>query len=133
MQQTEDAAAALSIPEGMCWIAGGVFHMGSDVHYPEERPARLVRVGGFWMDKCTVTNAQFARFVAATGYKTIAERPLDPALYPDAIPGMLVPGALVFHMTSGPVDTRDYRNWWRYVPGACWHQPEGEGSSIDGA
>jgi sulfatase modifying factor 1 len=131
MQQTEDTAS-LSLPEGMCWIAGGAFQIGSNVHYPEERPARLVRVDGFWMDKCTVTNVQFARFVAATGYKTIAERPLDPALYPDALPGMLVPGALLFHMTSGPVDTRDYRNWWRYVPGACWYLPEGEGSSIEG-
>jgi sulfatase modifying factor 1 len=106
--------------------------MGSDAHYPEERPARMVSVDGLWMDVCAVTNAEFARFVMKTGYLTVAERPLDPALYPGALPGMLVPGALVFHMTSGPVDTRDYRNWWRYVPGACWRYPQGPGSHIDG-
>jgi formylglycine-generating enzyme required for sulfatase activity len=116
----------------MCRIPSGTFRMGSDEHYPEERPARLVSVDEFWMDMCAVTNAEFARFVIATSYRTVAERPLDPALYPGALPGMLVPGALVFHLTSGPVDTRDYRNWWRYVPGACWRHPHGPGSHIDG-
>ncbi len=116
----------------MCTIPGGRFRMGSDLHYPEERPAHDVAVDTFRMDACAVTNAEFARFVNETGYTTLAERPPDPALYPNPLPGMLVPGALVFHMTSGPVDTRDVRNWWRYVPGACWHRPEGPGSSIAG-
>ncbi len=117
-------------PADMARIAAGQFRMGSDTHYAEERPAHPVRVDGFWMDLAPVTNAAFAAFVAATGYRTLAERPLDPALYPDALPELLVPGALVFRMTSGPVDTGDVRNWWHYVPGACWRAPEGPGSGI---
>jgi formylglycine-generating enzyme len=116
----------------MFLVSSGTFRMGSNTHYPEERPARDVQVDEFWIDKYEVTNADFARFVADTGYQTLAERPPDPALYPDPIPGMLVPGALVFQMTRGPVDTRDVRNWWRYVPGACWKCPEGPGSSLKG-
>src|SRR5208282_3668542 len=54
------------------------------------------------------------------------------SLYPNAKPELAVPGALVFHMTDGPVNTRDYRNWWRYVPGACWRAPDGPRSSIEG-
>jgi len=95
----------------MAWIPGGTFLMGSDRHYPEERPCHSVKVAGFWMDQTAVTNQDFARFFAATGYKTVAERPLDPTLYPGAPPGMLAPGALVFRMTDGPVDTRDIRHW----------------------
>ena len=116
----------------MSWIAGGRFVVGSDRHYAEERPARPVSVDGFWIDTRAVTNCEFAAFVAATGYVTLAERPLDPALYPDALPELAVPGALVFRMTSGPVDTRDLRNWWHYVPGASWHLPEGPGSDLAG-
>jgi len=104
--------------------------MGSDRHYPEERPAHAETVGPFLMDQTAVTNAAFAAFVAATGYVTVAERPLDPALYPGARPEMLAPGSLVFRMTDGPVDTRDYRNWWAWTPGACWRHPEGPGSDI---
>ncbi len=111
-------------------IPGGSFLMGSDRHYPEERPAHRARVDGFWMDAATVTNAEFAAFVAATGYVTVAERPLDPALYPGAKPEMLVPGSLVFRMTEGPVDTRDIANWWHWTPGAQWRHPEGPGSDI---
>ena len=85
-------SVAASAP-GMVRIPGGAFLMGSDRHYPEERPAHLVRVDGFCMDATTVTSADFARFVAATGYVTVAERPLDPAAYPGAKPEMLVPGA----------------------------------------
>lgn len=134
LHQDPDADEGAVAPNktDMCRIAGGTFRMGSDTHYLEERPARPVFVDGFWIDKYTVTNAEFARFVAATGYQTIAERPLDPALYPGALPGMLVPGALVFHMTSGPVDTHDIRNWWRYVPGASWCHPTGASSTIEG-
>ncbi|MBR0658490.1 formylglycine-generating enzyme family protein [Neoroseomonas oryzicola] len=131
------AAAAPALPDqgatgAMARIPGGTFLMGSDLHYPEEGPAHPVRVGAFDMDVTTVTNAQFAAFVAATGYVTVAERPLDPALYPGADAAMLVPGALVFRMTEGPVDTRDISNWWHWTPGAHWRAPEGPGSSIDG-
>lgn len=106
--------------------------MGSDDHYPEERPAHRAVVDGFWMDETAVTNAEFAAFVAATGHVTLAERPLDPALYPGAPPQNLVPGSMVFHMTDGPVDTRDISNWWRWTPGACWRHPEGPGSDLAG-
>jgi formylglycine-generating enzyme required for sulfatase activity len=117
---------------GMVRIPGGSFRMGSDHHYPEERPAHWVSVSPFWMDATTVTNAQFARFVAQTGYVTVAERPLDPALYPGAKPGMLEPGALVFRMTDGPVDTSRISNWWHWTKGAHWRHPEGPGSDLAG-
>ncbi len=106
--------------------------MGSDLHYTEERPAHPVLVDGFWIDTRTVTNAEFTAFVAATGYITLAERPLDLTLYPGAMPALAVPGALVFRMTDGPVDTRNLRHWWHYVPGACWHRPEGPASDLAG-
>jgi formylglycine-generating enzyme required for sulfatase activity len=117
---------------GMRPIPGGRFTMGSDRHYPEERPAHPVTMSPFWMDETAVTNAQFAAFVAATGYLTVAERPLDPMLYPGAPPENLAPGSLVFRMTDGPVDTRDVSNWWAWTPGACWRHPEGQGRTIEG-
>lgn len=127
-----DAALGPAPEPGMVWIPGGPFLMGSDRHYPEEAPAHHVSVDGFWMDRYPVTNAQFRRFVSATGCVTVAERPLDARLYPDAAPEALVPGSLVFRKTSGPVDLRDYRNWWAFVPGAQWRCPAGPGSSISG-
>jgi formylglycine-generating enzyme required for sulfatase activity len=87
-----------------------------------------VEVDAFWMDRTPVTVAQFRRFVKATGYVTLAERAPEAADYPDADPALLVPGALVFHPTAGPVDLRDVRNWWDWVPGARWDRPEGPGS-----
>jgi formylglycine-generating enzyme required for sulfatase activity len=116
----------------MVWIPGGTFLMGSDRHYPEEAPAHRVTVDGFWMDRTTVTNEAFAAFVAATHYVTLAERPLDPADYPGAAPALLVPSSVVFRKSSGPVDLRDPRNWWTYVPGADWRHPQGPASRIDG-
>jgi formylglycine-generating enzyme required for sulfatase activity len=106
--------------------------MGSDRHYPEEAPSHLARVSTFSIDVCEVTNEEFAEFVAATGYITVAERPLDPADYPDAPPENLVPGSLVFTPTPGPVDLRHLSQWWTWTPGACWAHPEGPHSSIDG-
>lgn len=114
--------------DAMVRLDGGEFRMGSDRHYPEEAPSRRVRVDAFWIDPYPVTNADFARFTAATGYVTEAERPIDPALYPGIDPGLLKPGALVFRPTKGPVDLKDFRQWWEYVPGACWRRPEGPGS-----
>ena len=114
--------------ELMRWVPSGVFAMGSDDFYPEERPVHPVHVDGFWIDEHSVTVRDFRRFVKATGYVTLAERPLDPDDYPQAARALLVPGSLVFCRTRGPVDLDDYRNWWSYVPGACWHRPEGPGS-----
>jgi formylglycine-generating enzyme required for sulfatase activity len=122
------SSLASDVKEGMSWIPSGSFLMGSEDFYPEERPVRRVEAEGFWIDERPVTVAEFRRFVKATGYTTVAERPLDLAHYPDADPDALVPGALVFRRASGPVDLRDYRRWWAYVPGAAWDRPEGPGS-----
>jgi sulfatase modifying factor 1 len=116
----------------MTWIPGGTFRMGSADFYPEERPVHQVAVDGFWMDTRPVTVEEFRRFAKATGYVTVAQRPLEPADYPDADPSLLVPGSLVFHRTDGPVDLRDYRNWWAYVPGADWRHPDGPDSDSRG-
>src|SRR5262245_40404628 len=116
----------------MVWVPGGTFRMGSDDWYPEERPVHLVTVDGFWMDEHQVTVAEFRRFVRATGYRTVAERPLDPDLYPGADPANLVPGALVFRRTAGPVPLDDVHRWWAYVAGARWDAPEGPGSTAAG-
>src|SRR5262249_30819247 len=96
-------------PCGMCWVPGGTFLMGSDAFYPEEAPAHIVAVTSFYMDTTAVTNAEYARFVNETGYLTVAERPLDPALYPCADPELAVPGALVFHKTMRPVHLNNFR------------------------
>lgn len=116
----------------MVWIPGGMFQMGSDRHYPEEAPVHRVGVDGFWMDAAPVTNAQFRRFVEATGHVTFAELPPDPRDYPGALPHMLQPGSLVFVKPPGPVDLRDIRNWWHFTFGANWKQPRGPGSSLAG-
>jgi len=116
--------------ENMAWIPGGTFLMGSNDHYPEEAPAHYVTVGGFWMDKRTVTNEQFSRFVEATGYVTVAERPLNPEDYPGASPEMLAPGAVVFKKPRGRVDLRNHYNWWTYALGASWRHPLGPGSFL---
>jgi formylglycine-generating enzyme len=111
-------------------IPAGTFRMGSDHHYPEEAPTHRVHVDAFSMHPTTVTNEQFAAFVAATGYVTVAERPLDPADFPGAPPENLVPGSLVFTMTPGPVDLRHLSQWWTWTPGASWRHPEGRRSTI---
>ncbi|MFT3834126.1 MAG: formylglycine-generating enzyme family protein [Micropruina sp.] len=113
------------VPAGMAWIDGGVFQMGSDRFYPEEAPVHRVRVDGFWMDRAPVTNADFARFVDATGYVTVAERSPDPSLYPGADPAMLVAGSLVFQAPRRLEDMRFWGDWWHYVPGASWRRPDG--------
>jgi sulfatase modifying factor 1 len=117
---------------GMAWVPGGSFEMGSENFYPEEQPAHAVAVDGFWMDRHAVTVREFRRFVTATAYVTVAERPLDAAQYPEADLALLTPGSLVFRRAHGPVDLRDFRNWWQYVPGANWQHPEGPGSTIAG-
>jgi formylglycine-generating enzyme len=117
-------------PAGMTWVPGDTFRMGSDVHYPEEGPAHDVSVDGFWVDATPVTNLQYTEFVDATGYQTVAERALDPADLPEAPPGNLAAGSLVFTGTAGPVDLRHLSQWWTWTPGASWRHPEGIGSSL---
>src|SRR5262245_46688769 len=117
---------------GMTWIPGGTFAMGSEDFYPEERPVHDVAVNGFWMDEKPVTAAEFRRFVRETRYVTVAERPLEPADYPEADPDLLVPGSLVFRKTPGPVPLNDVRSWWEYTPGAFWKRPAGPRSTING-
>ena len=109
----------------MLLVPAGTFRMGSDAHYPEEAPARDVDIDEFLMDRNPVTTRQYADFVEATGYATVAERPLDPADFPGAPPENLVPGSLVFTMTPGPVDLRHFSQWWTWTPGASWKQPDG--------
>jgi len=116
----------------MVWIPGGTFAMGSAEHYPEEAPVREVEVTGFWLGRTPVTNARFAKFVDATGYVTVAERPLDPADFPGAPAENLVPGSMVFTPTTGPVDLRHISQWWTWTPGASWRHPEGRGSDLAG-
>ncbi|MFC3814172.1 formylglycine-generating enzyme family protein [Lysobacter sp. GCM10012299] len=116
--------------DDMVHIPGGTFLMGSDHHYPEEAPAHKVSVPAFRIDRTAVTNTQFARFVEATGYVTLAERPADPADYPGADPALLVPSSVVFIPAQGPVDLRNHYNWWAYIAGANWRHPRGPESSI---
>jgi formylglycine-generating enzyme required for sulfatase activity len=118
--------------DDMVRLDGGVFRMGAADFYPEEAPVRTVEVAGFAIDRFAVTNRDFATFVSATGYVTTAEQPLDPADFPGAPLDDLRPGSLVFVPTEGPVDLSDWRQWWRWVPGADWRHPRGPGSSIDG-
>ena len=118
--------------DGMVWIPGGRFRMGSEDHYPEEAPVHDVEVDGFWIDTFQVTNRDFGRFVDDTGHVTVAERPLDPADFPGAPPENLKPGSMLFHPTEGPVDLRDYSNWWAWVPGTCWRRPRGPGTGLEG-
>jgi formylglycine-generating enzyme len=118
--------------QGMVWIDGGTFWMGSDRHYPEEAPAHPVRVAGFWIDRTPVTNRQFREFVKATGYVTFAEIAPDPKDYPGALPHMLRAGSLVFSPPKGPVDLSDWSQWWQFKFGADWRRPYGPRSSISG-
>jgi formylglycine-generating enzyme required for sulfatase activity len=125
-------AGLSAVPAGMTWIEGGTFLMGSDRHYPEERPVHPVRVDGFWIDDTPVTNAAFRDFVAATGHVTFAEIAPDPEQYPGALPHMLKPGSLVFRPPGKPVDLRNWGEWWEFRFGTNWRQPYGRGTSIDG-
>ena len=127
-------------PAGMVWIPGGSFMMGSnDLERPEEGPVHEVVIDGFWMDVHEVTVAQFAKFVEATSYRTIAERPLEweelkkqvPAGTPQPPDEVLVPGAVVFHHAQDRVRLDDPSGWWQWVPGASWKYPEGPGSSVE--
>lgn len=121
-----------ALSRDMVRVDGRVFRMGSEDFYADEGPVHERRVESFWIDRYEVTNADYAEFVAATGYVTTAERELDPAEFEGADPANLVPGAMVFTPSREQVDLRDWRNWWRWEPGACWWRPFGLGSSIEG-
>jgi formylglycine-generating enzyme required for sulfatase activity len=133
-----------SAPEGMVWIPGGEFSMGAadpmgdddnDVGMratTDSRPIHRVYVDGFWMDATEVTNAQFAAFVEATGYVTIAERVPNAADFPGAPPENLIAGSVVFSNPGRPVPLNNHMQWWSYVKGANWRQPLGAGSSFTG-
>jgi formylglycine-generating enzyme required for sulfatase activity len=129
-------------PDGMVWIPGGTFIRGNDgneasVH---EGPAHTVEVNGFWMDETEVTNAQYREFVKATGYVTVAERPIDweelkknlPAGTPKPADSILQPGSMVFSPPNYPVQLNDFSQWWAWVVGANWRHPYGPESSIEG-
>lgn len=125
-------------PPGMVWIPPGRFRMGSDAPSarPDERPAHVVRVSGFFMDRHEVINAAFRRFVQATGYRTVAERPVDPKLWaaegPPPTPEDLAPGSLVFVSPPADQPARSYTAWWRWQKGASWRAPHGPGSDLRG-
>ena len=114
----------------MVWVPGGAFAMGSLGFYPEEGPVHQATVEGLWVDRVPVSNADFAAFVADTGYVTTAEQPLDPEVFPGL--DDYVAGSMVFRPTDGPVDLRDWRAWWTWVPGAFWRAPRGPGSDLAG-
>ena len=131
-------------PNGMIWIPGGAFEMGSPETDPlahaVEKPSHEVKIGGFWMDETEVTNAAFEKFVDATGYVTLAEKDLDweklkqqvPPGTPKPPAEMLKAGSMVFTPPSGPVPLDDIRGWWSWVQGANWRHPEGPGSKLEG-
>lgn len=118
--------------DDMMRIPAGEFRMGSEGYYPEEGPVFMTRVDEFLIDRQPVTNGQFRSFVEATGFATVAERGLDAEEFPQLSEADRAPGSLVFHETDGPVDLRNWRAWWGWVPGADWQHPFGPDSSIEG-
>lgn len=118
--------------DGLVWIPGKTFTMGSDKHYTEEAPAHPVEVDGFWIDETPVTNRQFIEFVKATGYVTLAEKTPDPTDYPGALPHMLKAGSLMFDPPIRPVTSPDITQWWTFKFGADWRHPYGRRSDIRG-
>ena len=118
--------------EGMAFIPGGTFLMGSDRHYPEEAPAHRVTVDAFWIDRTPVTNRQFRQFVEATGHVTFAEIAPDPQDYPGALPHMLKAGSLVFAPPHHAVNLQDWSQWWKFEFGTWWRRPYGPSSSLQG-
>jgi formylglycine-generating enzyme len=131
-------------PQGMVWIPGGEFSMGAadptgmDMNQvgmqatTDSRPIHRVYVDGFWMDKTDVTNEEFARFVKASGYVTVAERTPRAEEFPGAPPENLVAGSVVFSPPDHPVPLNDHFQWWSYVHGANWRHPQGPKSDLKG-
>ncbi|HMG10338.1 MAG TPA: formylglycine-generating enzyme family protein [Mucilaginibacter sp.] len=126
----------------MVWVQAGTFRMGADNEQAEkdEYPKHKVTVDGFWIDRTEVTNAQFEKFVKATGYITTAEQKPDwevlkkqmPPGTPKPADSLLVAASLVFVPSKQPVALSDYSQWWAWKAGASWKHPHGPGSNIKG-
>ncbi len=131
--ETDDKMLPIdTVPSKMILIPSGTFVMGSDdPSFPDARPLHKVEITGFWIDEHEVTNAEFERFVRETNYRTVAERPIDPADFPGVPVENLVPGSAVFTPAESRVDLGKLQ-WWSYVPGASWRAPSGPNSSIHG-
>lgn len=114
----------------MVRLAGGVFAMGCEEFYSEEAPVRRVSVSPFLIDRTPVTNRQFAAFISATGYVTLAEKAPDPALYPGILPEMVEAGSIVFVAPEAAIHM-SHENWWQYVAGASWRHPYGPNTGLD--
>jgi sulfatase modifying factor 1 len=135
-------AAPAVLPEGMVWIPGGEFSMGSDESNEslcdmpgttyDAKDIHRVRVDGFFMDATEVTNEEYARFVKSTGYVTVAEKKPSREEFPDIAPENLVAGSTVFSPTKTVVPLNNYLLWWTYETGADWRHPTGRNSSIKG-
>jgi formylglycine-generating enzyme required for sulfatase activity len=129
-------------PKGMVWIPGGEFSMGSNVEdeslcsikgiTKDAAPIHRVYVDGYFMDETEVTNEQYAAFVKATGYITVAEQKPTKEEFPTAADEDLIAGSIVFSPTPSAVNLNDFLQWWAYVGGTDWRHPEGPGSSIKG-
>ena len=136
------APPPVEAPDGMVWIPGSTFTMGGvgPEARADEFPRHRVEVDGIFMSRFEVTNEEFARFVEATGYRTVAEREVDwEVLRKQVPPGtpkppdeLLQPGSLVFTPPDRPVPLDDVSAWWTWTPGASWRCPEGPGSTITG-
>ena len=124
----------------MVWIPGGIFWMGSESDkFPDARPIHKVYVDGFWMGRTEVTNAQFRRFVEASGYVTVAEKAPDLAEIMKQIPPGTPPPAkrlcsrlFGLYRAGRHVPLNDVSQWWKWTPGADWRHPEGPGSTLEG-
>lgn len=130
-QENPDVSKSVKEEEGMAFIKGGTFVMGS-THFEDAQPLHEVEVSSFWMDTHPVTNAQFATFVQETGYLTVAERPLAPKDFPGVDPALLVEGSAVFQHGQDVSNLHNPLEWWDYVEGANWRHPLGKESNLDG-
>ena len=126
-----EATNSKDAPVGMALIPGGRFWMGTN-HMEDAQPVHQVEVKAFWMDRTDVTNEEFAKFVKATGYVTLAERPLDPKEFPNLAPDDRTPGSVVFSPPPGPIALDNPLAWWKFVHGANWRHPQGPNSDIRG-
>ena len=118
--------------DGMVAIPAGDYQVGSDRFYPEESPVRQVSIASFEIDQAPVTNAEFQKFVDATGYQTVSERPPDPTLYPDLPPEEQIPESVVFLPPPPTVDRSEPLSWWALIAGADWRHPQGPDTNLEG-